>query len=233
MSTGRQWPACSAAPGQSDAGQSDAGPTADERVEVPPIGHEQQTWNPPPEYALTRRERSASGRTYRSAVPVRIGGLAFTLPTGLIAEAEEAASAIARFDESTQHGLGGIAAVLLRSESASSSQIEQISASARAIAEAELTGSGAGNAAVVADNMQAMTEAVGNADTLTAAAIVEVQRILLARQAPHLVGWRTEPVWIGGGGCCRRSLSPTPSSKPSTPSPMATAGPVGPSSRSC
>ncbi|HEY5978478.1 MAG TPA: Fic family protein [Microlunatus sp.] len=167
---------------------------------MPPIGHEQQTWNPPPEYALTRRERSASGRTYRSAVPVRIGGLAFTLPTGLIAEAEEAASAIARFDESTQHGLGGIAAVLLRSESASSSQIEQISASARAIAEAELTGSGAGNAAVVADNMQAMTEAVGNADTLTAAAIVEVQRILLARQAPHLVGWRTEPVWIGGGG---------------------------------
>jgi len=186
--------------GSATGGRSDAAATVGKRVDVPPIGRERQTWNPPPDYALTRRERSASGRTYRSAVPARIGELTFRLSTAVMAEAEEAASAIARFDESTQHGLGAIAAVLLRAESAASSQIEQISASARAIAEAELTGSGSGNAVVVADNVHAMTEAIGNASPLSADDIVEVQRILLERHSPHLVGWRTEPVWIGGGG---------------------------------
>lgn len=174
--------------------------TAPVRVEVPPIGHEQQRWNAPATYGLTRGERAAGGRTYRSAVPARIGDLILSLPARLIAEAEEAASEIARFDASAEHGSGAIIAILMRSESASSSQIEQISASARAIAEAELTGSGSGNAVVVADNMHAMTEAVSHGDTLTADRIVEVQRILLERHAPHLVGWRTEPVWIGGGG---------------------------------
>ena len=174
--------------------------SAPERVEVPPIGHESQTWHPPSTSVLTRRERSASGRTYTSAVPARIGGLELRMPAGLVADAEEAAAEIARFDESTQHGLGAIAAVLLRSESASSSQIEQISASARAIAEAELTGSGSGNAIVVADNTHAMTEAFGQGDVLTADLIAAVQRILLDRHSPQLVGWRTEPVWIGGGG---------------------------------
>ena len=174
--------------------------TAPERVEVPPIEREQQTWNPPVTYGLTRRERTARGQTYLSAVPAHIADLALDLPAGLVADAEEAASEIARFDESTQHGLGATTAVLLRSESASSSQIEQITASARAIAEAELTGAGSGNAVVVADNMHAMTSAVSSSAALTSGGIADVQRVLLERHSPHLVGWRTEPVWIGGGG---------------------------------
>jgi Fic family protein len=175
-------------------------PPAAERVRVPPIGHERQTWSPPATYGLTRRERMARGRTHQAAVPAPLGALEISLPVALIADAEEAASEIARFDEATQHGLGAITAVLLRSESASSSQIEQISASARAIAEAELTGAGSDNAGVVADNMHAMAEAVSTADSLTANGIADVQRVLLERHSPHLVGWRTEPVWIGGGG---------------------------------
>lgn len=90
--------------------------------------------------------------------------------------------------------------MLLRSESASSSQIEHITASARAIAEAELTGSGSANAVVVVDNMRAMIDAVSRADGLTADDLADVQRVLLERHSPKLVGWRDGPVWIGGAG---------------------------------
>lgn len=176
----------------------DAG--TDVRVPVPPIGHEPQVWDPPPGLAQTRRERSARGRPYASAVPAAIARLSLEVPSGLAADAEDAAAEIARFDASAEHGLGAVMAVLLRSESASSSQIEQISASARAIAEAELTGTGTGNARVVVDNMRAMADALAGGDALTSEQIAEVQRVLLARHAPGLVGWRAEPVWIGGGG---------------------------------
>jgi Fic family protein len=147
---------------------------------------------------LTRRERVAGA--YESAIPAQIAELTFDLPAALSADAEDAAAEIARFDASAEPGLGALTAVLLRSESASSSQIEQITASARAIAEAELTGSGSANAVVVVDNMRAMTDSVAQAGTLTPERIVDVQRVLLQRSSPQLTGWRTEPVWIGGGG---------------------------------
>lgn len=170
------------------------------RVDVPPIGQDPQVWDPPVDFGLTRCERAARGRTYLSAVPARIAGLRLEVPPGLAADAEDAAAEIARFDVSAEHGLGAVAAVLLHSESASSSQIEQISASARSVAEAELTGSGGANAVVVADNTRAMVDALAMAEALTPQVVVDVQRVLLERHSPALVGWRREPVWIGGGG---------------------------------
>ena len=170
------------------------------RVPVPPVGGEQQMWSPPPNFGATRRERAGRGHTYRSAIPADISGLELRLPTELGADAEDAAAEIARFDASAEHGIGALTAVLLRSESASSSQIEQITASARAIAEAEVTGSGSANAVVVVDTMHAMAAAVAEPGPLTAERIADVQRVLLERHSPALVGWRTEPVWIGGGG---------------------------------
>lgn len=164
------------------------------------MGHEPQAWDPPATFGYTRRERAGRGAAYRSAVPARIADLDLRLPAELAADTEDAATEIARFDASAEHGLGAVTAVLLRSESASSSQIEQITASARAIAEAELTGSGSANAVVVVDNMHAMADAVERADPLTAERIAEVQRILLERHSPSLIGWRREPVWIGGSG---------------------------------
>ncbi len=89
--------------------------------------------------------------------------------------------------------------MLLRSESASSSQIEQITASARAIAEAEITGEGSGNAAVIAANVHAVTQALRNTGPITAERIEGIQRSILHHSA-DLVGWREKPVWIGGGG---------------------------------
>lgn len=166
---------------------------------VPPIGHEQQHWAPPTSVGYTRRERSGSG-AYRSAIPAEIAGLRLDLPPELVADSEDAAAEIARFDASSEHAIGAVTAVLLRSESSSSSQIEQITASARAIAEAELTGLGSGNAVGIVDNMHAMAEAVHRTDHLTVDGIAEIQRTLLARHSPRLVGWRSEPVWVGGRG---------------------------------
>lgn len=169
-------------------------------VLVAPISHETQEWKPPAGFGYTRRERASRGRTFKSAIPARIADLQLSIPSGLAADAEDAAAAIARFDGSVEHGLGAVTAVLLRSESASSSQIEQITASAGAIAEAELTGSGSANAVVVVDNMRAMVDAVSRAQGLTADQIAEVQRVLLERHSPTMVGWRDGPVWIGGAG---------------------------------
>ncbi|WP_204911779.1 Fic family protein [Microlunatus spumicola] len=169
------------------------------RVPVPPIGLERQHWAPSAAVGYTRRERSGTG-AYRSAVPAEIADLTLALPAELVADSEDAAAEIARFDASSQHTIGAVTAVLLRSESSSSSQIEQITASARAIAEAELTGLGSGNAVGIVDNMHAMAEALQRTDHLTVDGIAEIQRTLLARHAPRLVGWRAEPVWVGGRG---------------------------------
>lgn len=170
-----------------------------DRVAVPPVGRERQHWNAPSSVGYARRERSGAGTCY-SAIPAEIAGLRLDLPAELVADSEKAAAAIARFDASTEHTMGAITAVLLRSESSSSSQIEQITANARAIAEAELTGHGPSNAVGIVDNMRAMADAVDRTHALTAAGIAEVQRTLLERHSPDVVGWRLEPVWVGGRG---------------------------------
>ncbi|WP_317182252.1 Fic family protein [Intrasporangium sp.] len=118
----------------------------------------------------------------------------------VVAQAEEAVAEIRAFDAETTGELASLDAILLRSESASSSQIEHLTASARAVAEAEVTQAGRGNAAVIAANAEAMVAAVELADRLDAAAILGMQEALLRGSAPHLVGWRTDAVWIGPGG---------------------------------
>jgi Fic family protein len=89
----------------------------------------------------------------------------------------------------------------LRSESAASSQIENLTASARAIAEAELPGVQAKrNAEMIVANAAAMQAALSLSDTVDAAAILAMHRALMAAQPRHTPGeFRTEPVWIGGG----------------------------------
>lgn len=170
-------------------------------MDWPAIGHESHVWDPPPSLrGVTRAERSAVGRTYRAAVVPDIARLSPTVSPAIAAQAEEAVAEIRAFDVETPRELSSFEAILLRSESASSSQIEHLTASARAVAEAELTHSGRGNAGVIASNVEAMVAAVDLADRLDAEAILTMQRVLLERAAPHLVGWRTEPVWIGGGG---------------------------------
>ncbi|MHA7270767.1 Fic family protein [Arthrobacter sp. HLT1-20] len=96
------------------------------------------------------------------------------------------------------HKVATFAPVLLRSESASSSQIENLTASARAIFSAELGLKKSRNAELIAANTRAMTAALQLAEKISSDAILQMHRALMENHTIHQAGeWRDEPVWIG------------------------------------
>lgn len=139
--------------------------------------------------------------TYHPAVPAHIADLVLDLPPSVFVDAESASHEITRFDAELGGDIAPFAAVLLRSESAASSQIENLTASARAIAEAELPGGKAKrNAEMIVANTAAMRAAAALSNTVDADAILAMHRALMANEPRHTPGeFRTEPVWIGGG----------------------------------
>lgn len=166
---------------------------------IRPTTYEDVRWEPqgmryasaaPPKYG-----------TYHPAVPANIAELVLDLPPSVLTEAESASREITRFDAELGAEIAPFAGVLLRSESAASSQIENLTASARAIAEAELPGGRAKrNAEMIVANTAAMQAAVALSDTVDADAILAMHHALMANEPRHKPGeFRTEPVWIGGG----------------------------------
>ena len=153
---------------------------------------------------LTRAQRERIREPYFSAILPDIATLPITIPSDVAADIDEATQLLTRFD--AEVGLGGLpfASILLRTESASSSEIENLTSGARAIAEAELGERDTGNAAQIVRNVRTMEAALALADTITGDSIIAMQTALLGSLAPGLTGgWRTEQVWIGGS-----SLSP-------------------------
>lgn len=138
---------------------------------------------------------------YQAAIPADIANLELDLPASVLADADEASREIARFDAELGDEIAPFASVLLRSESAASSNIENLTASARAIAEAEALGnSGRRNADLIVSNTEAMKAAVALADQIDEDAILAMHAALMRRSHPDSAGrWRTEQVWIGGG----------------------------------
>ena len=115
--------------------------------------------------------------------------------------ADEASIEIARFDAEMGNDIAPFTAILLRSESAASSQIEHLTASPRAIALAEIGDTRRRNASEIVANTRAMAAAVELAHRLDAGAILAMQRALMEQTHPELAGrWRDEQVWIGGSG---------------------------------
>lgn len=164
-----------------------------------PIAYEDVRWEP-------KGRRYAGGElpeygTYHPAIPATIAELVLDLPSSVLADAGAASREITRFDAELSGEIAPFAAVLLRSESAASSQIENLTASARAIGEAELPGAKAKrNAAMVVANAAAMHAAVALSDTLNADAIRAMHHALMVNDPRHTPGeFRTEPVWIGSG----------------------------------
>ncbi|MDY6054523.1 Fic family protein [Micrococcus sp.] len=155
---------------------------------------------------LSRRARARAAGPYRAAVPARIAELEVSLPPELSAEAEDALAEILRFDAETTRALPGLTgdlapldAVLLRTESASSSQIEHITAGARALALATLGERTRPNAALVAANVAAMRAAVGLAEDLDEPALLRAHAALMVGQDAAGPGtYRRAQVWIGG-----------------------------------
>jgi Fic family protein len=168
------------------------------------VGHETLNWPAPVEAGYGLADLRAAQRQageYQAAIPAMIATLDIDLPAGVLANADEASREVARFDAELGHEIAPFAPVLLRSESAASSNIENLTASARAIAEAEALGTkGRRNATLIVSNTEAMKAAVALADQIDESAILAMHEALMRASHPDMAGrWRTGQVWIGGG----------------------------------
>ena len=154
---------------------------------------------------LSRAQRAAIRPTYKAAIPAVIASIDVTLDPQALAASDDARAEISRFDAELSTMLPGteialLAGVLLRTESASSSRIENITAGAKALALAELGIAKVGsNAKLVAANVDAMNRAIELADRVTPATILAIHKALMRGQEHADPGrFRTEQVWIGG-----------------------------------
>ncbi|WP_307815867.1 Fic family protein [Myceligenerans indicum] len=176
-------------------------------VSVPEMGYEEHVWRAEPD-GLHGRARvvAASGR-YSSTLTPSIAQYVPSLPTDLVADAEEATAALARFDTYARSVLGAdsptlgpMSSILLRTESTSSSQIENLTVGARQLALAEIDQSTSQNAKVVVANVRAMEAALELAERLDADAILTMQHELLEAQPgfeDHAGRYRDGLVWVG------------------------------------
>jgi len=165
----------------------------------PPVEYETVPWTATELVQASRAARRRHTGPYSAAIVPRIAALDTALPPELEAEAADALGELTRFDAAVGRDLAPFGAVLLRSESAASSKIERLTASARAIAESELARTDTSNAAMIVANVEAMHAAVAVAERLDAAAILSMHRALMVHSAASIAGrWRDQQVWIGG-----------------------------------
>jgi Fic family protein len=166
----------------------------------PRLTYEEHRWVPSDPDAGSRRRQLAARGPYETAVVEPIAGIKeVPLPPDTRALVTEATTEIARFDAEMGPEIAPFAAILLRSESTASSKIENLTASARSIALAELGDTSKRNAALIVSNVRAMQAAVDLAERLDRDAILAMHAALLGESDPGIVGgWRTEQVWIAG-----------------------------------
>ena len=148
---------------------------------------------------LSRRALRSTPATFEAAVVPTIAGAELVLPGDLAADLDEATRLLATFDAGGAGEIAPFASVLLRSESAASSQIENLTSSARALAEAEIGEGNRANAAVILGNVRTMQAALDLAGRLDEDAVLAMHRALMAQQTQHPAGrWREQQVWVGG-----------------------------------
>jgi len=166
----------------------------------PAIGAQERPWlsRIPPELVSARVRQRHSG-PYRAALVPSIADQALRLPAEVATLAEDASVEIARFDAELGAEVAPFASVLLRSESASSSKIENLTSGAKSIALAELGSRDKRNATEIVGNVAAMVAALDLADRLDEDAVLAMHEALLTGVQPKIAGrWRTEQVWVGG-----------------------------------
>lgn len=168
-------------------------------VSVPRIEFETVSWDQPDSNPVSRRRKLASRGPYLAALPQPISELPIRLPPDLVVALEDVSNALSRFDAGVGNFSVPMAAVLLRTESAASSEVENITVSVKQLG-LELLGKGRSvNAQLVQQNVEAMETAVKLSSSLGHIEIIEMQRVLLERSSPEQTGgYRQRQVWIGG-----------------------------------
>ncbi|MEO7349152.1 MAG: Fic family protein [Terrimesophilobacter sp.] len=176
-------------------------------IPVPPLGRDVHSWAPKHPAMYSRAEVERQTGSYESAVAPAIAEWSPTLDSETIANVEQATLALREFDlhsltlfGTENPALAPMSAILLRTESASSSQIEQLTTSAKQLALAELEEGQKHNAITVIGNVRAMEAALRLSADLDGAAILAMHFELLSLHTGlhHEAGrYRSELVWIG------------------------------------
>lgn len=179
-----------------------------ETIGVAPVARETRFWAPQAPEMYSRAEVGRQTGAYEATVTSPIAEQRFEISAHDSADIEEAARSLLEFDSYTRsrlgtdpQALGPMSAILLRTESASSSQIEQLTTSAKQIALAELDEGSKHNAHLVIGNVRAMEAALRLADAIEISSILAMHFELLPRSAAlseHAGRFREEAVWIGG-----------------------------------
>ncbi len=147
----------------------------------------------------SRRARREVPDGYDAAVVPLVAGVGLRLDGDLAADLDDAARLLTAFDSGGAGEIAPFATVLLRSESAASSQIENLTSSARALAEAAIGQGSRANATVILANVSTMQAALDLAGSLDTATVLAMHRALMAHQRLHEPGrWRDQQVWLGG-----------------------------------
>src|SRR5262245_10645046 len=133
----------------------------------PALGSRTVQWQPVEGLLdLSRRAQRSTPTTYAAALVPRIADASLVLPSDLAADLDDATRLLAALDAGGAGEIAPFASVLLRSESAASSQIENLTSSARALAEAEIGEGNRANASVILGNVRTMQAALDLAGRL-------------------------------------------------------------------
>ncbi|MBO7702075.1 MAG: Fic family protein [Eggerthellaceae bacterium] len=165
----------------------------------PGITYETCAWErDPDDLALVPKSRRRKILpTYEVAVPASIAALPVEIPAQLARRLTEVEVSLARFDTAQAARGYALPALLLRSESSSSSQIERLTSSVRNVALAELSSKAPANALIIAGNVAAMREAIGQSGEVGTDSICAIHDVLM-KGTREALGLRGEQVWIGG-----------------------------------
>lgn len=190
------------------------------------VGGESHPWQRAPDHGASRRRQLSARGPYEAAVPVAIAEATLQVEPGLQAEAEDAVREITRFDaevtaiaerravlegDDAATELAPLASVLLRTESASSSEIEGVTAGARALALAAIDAKAGPNAQLVTANVIAMQRALALADDISVNSILAAHQALLDRHVYAAPGrLRKQQVWIGSNALSPHTASFVP-----------------------
>lgn len=168
------------------------------------VSYETVPWERDPAIPASRRQQRRQAGDYRAAIPAQISTAAFDIDAELRVEAAEAAATLNRFDAELGHFTAPFTAILLRTEAASSSQIEQLTASAKQVSLAQAGANHASpNARAIAANTNAMQRALDQPSTIPFdEQILRIHQTLMETD-PAMAWcagkWRTQQVWVGGG----------------------------------
>lgn len=185
---------------------TDVAPTS---IPIKAVSHETFEWVPRAPEMFSRAEVQRQTGPYDATITAPIAQWSPLLSGADSADVEDATRQLVEFDQHAQKklgtdnpALGPMTAILLRTESASSSQIEQLTTSAKQLALAEIDEGDKANALTVVGNVRAMEAALQMADDISEDSILAMHRALLTHQRglEHEAGrYRREQVWIGTG----------------------------------